>query len=59
MVIDKEGNVNDIKVLRGVDPLLDNEAIRVIKSMPKWTPGKQKGKAVNVKYTIPVSFKLQ
>ena len=48
-----------VKVLRGVDPYLDKEAVRVIMSMPKWIPGKQNGKAVSVKYTIPVMFRLQ
>ena len=56
--IDTDGSVNDVKLLRGVDPLLDNEAIRVIKSSPKWTPGKQKGKPVKVKYQFPVNFQL-
>ena len=58
MVITDEGDVTDAKVVRGVDPLLDKEALRVINLMPKWTPGKQRGKAVNVKYTIPVMFRL-
>ena len=46
-------------VVRSVDPYLDKEALRVIKTMPKWKPGKQRGKAVRVKYTVPVTFKLQ
>lgn len=58
-VIGADGSVRDVKVLRGVDPYLDKEAIRVIMSMPKWIPGKQNGKSVSVKYTIPVVFKLQ
>ena len=60
MVVTKEGDIAEAKVVRGVDPLLDAEALRVINinSMPKWKPGKQKGEAVNVKYTIPVMFKL-
>ena len=58
MVITDEGDVTDAKVVRGVDPLLDKEALRVINLMPKWKPGKQRGKAVNVKYTIPVMFRL-
>ena len=45
--------------LGSVDPYLDKEALRVIKTMPKWKPGKQRGKAVRVKYTVPVTFKLQ
>ena len=51
----RRSSVRDVKVLRGVDPYLDKEAVRVIMSMPKWIPGKQNGKAVSVKYTIPVS----
>ena len=58
MVVTKEGDITEAKVVRGVDPLLDAEALRVINSMPKWKPGRQEGKAVNVKYTIPVMFKL-
>ena len=58
MVITKEGDVAEAKVVRGVDPNLDAEALRVINSMPKWKPGKQNGEAVNVKYTIPVMFRL-
>lgn len=58
-VIGADGKVRDVKVLRGVDPYLDKEAVRVIMSMPKWIPGKQNGKAVSVKYTIPVMFRLQ
>ena len=58
-VITKEGKVADIKIMRGVSPELDEEAVRVIKAMPAWTPGKQDGQAVNVRYTLPVTFKLQ
>ena len=58
-VVNKDGSIVDVKVIRGVDPYLDKEAVRVIMSMPKWIPGKQNGKAVSVKYTIPVVFKLQ
>ena len=58
-VVGADGKVRDVKVLRGVDPYLDKEAVRVIMSMPKWIPGKQNGKAVSVKYTIPVMFRLQ
>ena len=58
-VVGADGRVRDVNVLRGVDPYLDKEAVRVIMSMPKWIPGKQNGKAVSVKYTIPVVFKLQ
>ena len=58
MVVTKEGDIAEAKVVRSIDPLLDAEALRVINSMPKWKPGKQKGEAVNVKYTIPVMFRL-
>ncbi len=58
-VINSRGELVDAKILRGVDPTLDNEALRVIKSSPKWTPGKQRDKAVRVKYTFPVVFRLQ
>ena len=59
-VVNKDGSIVDIEVVRsGGDPSLDKEAVRVIKSMPKWKPGKQRGKAVRVKYTVPVNFKLQ
>ena len=57
-VITSEGGVADIKVVRGVSPVLDMEALRVVKGMPKWTPGRQDGKAVNVRYTLPVTFRL-
>lgn len=58
-VVDKEGNIKQVKVERGVDPALDAEALRVVKAMPKWIPGKQKGKAVAVRYILPVQFRLQ
>ncbi|WP_276806470.1 M56 family metallopeptidase [Bacteroides stercorirosoris] len=58
-VIDKEGNVTEPKVIRSVDKELDAEAIRLVKSMPKWKPGMQKGEVVAVKYTMPVLFKLE
>ncbi len=57
-VIDIDGVIQDVTVVRSVDPDLDAEAVRVIKSMPKWTPGKQRGQAVRVRYTMPVNFKL-
>ena len=56
--VNKDGSISNVKVLRGVDPALDAEAIRLVNSMPKWKPGMQKGKAVTVKYTVPVLFKL-
>ena len=59
-VVNKDGSIVDVEVVRsGGDPSLDKEAVRVIKSMPKWKPGKQRGKPVRVKYTVPVNFKLQ
>lgn len=58
-VVNRDGSIVDVKVLRGVDPYLDKEAVRVISSMPKWKPGKQRGKPVRVKYTVPVMFRLQ
>jgi len=58
-VVNKDGSIVDVEVVRAVDASLDKEAIRVIKSMPKWSPGKQRGKAVRVKYTVPVNFRLQ
>ena len=58
-VIGKDGQVRDVDVVRSLDPYCDKEAIRVIKSLPRWIPGKQNGKAVSVKYTVPIVFKLQ
>lgn len=57
-VIEKSGEVGDVEVVRGVDKLLDNEAVRVIKSLPNFTPGEQRGKPVRVFYTLPIDFKL-
>ena len=58
-VVERDGSITDVKVARSVDPSLDREAQRVVKSMPKWKPGKQNGSAVRVKYTVPVVFRLQ
>ena len=58
-VIERDGSVTDVKVARSVDPSLDKEAIRVVKAMPKWTPGKQRNKPVRVSYTVPINFQLQ
>lgn len=58
-VVNKDGSIVDPVVVRSVDPYLDKEALRVIKSMPKWKPGEQQGKKVRVKYTVPVTFRLQ
>ncbi|MCE5331228.1 MAG: energy transducer TonB [Bacteroidales bacterium] len=57
-VVNKDGSIGDVQVVRSADKSLDNEAVRVIKSMPNWKPGKLNGKAVRVKYTLPVNFKL-
>lgn len=58
-VVEKDGSLSNFKVVRGVDPLLDAEAVRVLSAMPKWKPGTQRGKAVRVRYTVPVFFRLQ
>jgi protein TonB len=58
-VVNRDGSIVDAQVLRGVDPYLDKEALRVINSMPKWKPGMQRGKPVRVRYTVPVNFRLQ
>ena len=57
-VIERDGSITDVKVARGVDASLDKEAVRVVQSMPKWKPGMQKGQPVRVKYTVPVTFRL-
>ena len=58
-VVERDGSITDVKVVRSVDPSLDREATRVVRSMPRWSPGKQNGSAVRVKYTVPVVFRLQ
>ena len=58
-VIKKDGSLSNVRVVKSVDPALDKEAVRLIKSMPKWSPGKEKGQFVNVKFTVPVTFRLQ
>ena len=57
-VVRKDGSISDVHIVKSVDPLLDAEALRVINAMPAWTPGTQNGKPVNVKYTIPITFRL-
>lgn len=57
--VEKDGSVSNVKVLRGVDPSLDKEAVRVVSSSPKWVPGKQRDRAVKVTYTFPVIFQLR
>lgn len=58
-VVERDGSITDVKVVRGVDPSLDKEASRVVRAMPRWIPGKQNGSAVRVKYNVPVAFRLQ
>jgi protein TonB len=58
-VVERDGSITDVQVVRGVDPSLDREAVRVIQSMPKWKPGKQRGKPVRVRFTLPIVFRLQ
>lgn len=58
-VVDKDGSITDVKVVRSLDPMLDKEAVRLVKSMPKWTPGKLNGSPVRVKYILPLSFRLE
>jgi len=57
-VVNQKGEVEQVKVVRGVDPSLDKEAIRVIKALPKWAPGSQRGKPVKVSFTVPINFQL-
>ena len=58
-MVERDGSLSEAKVMKSVYPSLDEEALRVVNSMPKWCPGKLNGKAVRIKYTIPVNFKLQ
>lgn len=58
-VVERDGSITDVQVVRGVDPSLDREAVRVIQSMPRWKPGQQRGQAVRVRFTLPVVFRLQ
>ena len=58
-VVERDGSITDVQVVRGVDPSLDREAVRVIQQMPRWSPGKQRGQAVRVRFTLPVVFRLQ
>ena len=58
-VVDKDGSISDAHVARGIDPSLDKEALRVVNSLPKWKPGKQRGQPVRVSYTVPINFVLQ
>ncbi len=58
-VIDEAGNIASVDLLRGVDISLDNEALRVVQTLPKWKPGKQSGKPVKVRFSVPIHFELQ
>jgi periplasmic protein TonB len=58
-VVDKDGSVTNAEIARGIDPSLDQEALRVVRTLPKWKPGKQRGKPVRVSYTVPINFQLQ
>ena len=58
-VIEKDGSISNVQVLRGVDPLLDDEAVRVVNNLPKMTPAKQRGKSVRMQFTLPINAKLQ
>ena len=58
-VVERDGSVTDVRVAKSVDPSLDKEAVRVVSAMPKWIPGRQNGQSVRVKYTLPVTFRLQ
>ena len=58
-VVDEEGRIVDPQVAKGVSPSLDAEALRVVRSMPQWTPGRQSGKVVRVKYAVPINFQLK
>jgi protein TonB len=58
-VVDKDGSVSNARIARGVDPSIDKEALRVVNSLPRWKPGKQRGKPVRVSYTVPINFQLQ
>ena len=58
-IVEKDGSVNEVKIVRGIGGGCDEEAVRVVKAMPKWKPGKEKGKPVRVSYMMPIFFKLQ
>lgn len=57
-IVEKDGSISDVRPILSVHPLLNKEAVRVVESMPKWTPGKQNGKPVRVRFNVPVMFKL-
>lgn len=57
-VVERDGSISDVQVVRSVDPALDREAVRVVKCMPKWNPGRHNGKRVRVKFTLPINFRF-
>jgi protein TonB len=57
-VVERDGNITDVRVLRGVGGGLDEEAVRVVRNMPRWTPGRQRGQAVRVQFNLPIRFVL-
>ena len=57
-IVEKDGSLSNIKIEKGVDPALDEEAVKFVKSLPNWNPGKQKGNAVRVKQTLPINFNI-
>ena len=58
-IVNRDGSVDDVKVVKSVHPALDEEAVRVVKAMPKWKPGKKGNKTVRVRYTLPMTFRMQ
>ena len=58
-IVETDGSITDVKVMKNVFPSLDAEAIRVVKAMPRWTPGKQKGKVVRVHFSLPIAYRLK
>ena len=58
-VVEKDGSISNVETVKSVFPSLDEEAVRIVKAMPNWKPGKQNGKVVRVKYTLPISFSLK
>ena len=58
-IVERDGSLSNVKIERSVDPALDKEAVRVVKAMPKWQPGKQKGSTIRVKFKVPITFRMQ
>ncbi len=58
-VVNTDGSISDVSVIRGIDPMLDAEAMRVISEMPNWKPGMQRGEAVRVRFTLPIVYRLR